>query len=323
MYTRAFGLLAAALTVALAATGCGKHDSGGDRIAVKAMIITMFDPEAKPWIEKGQWSHEVSVAGMRNPVRCNDSGLCMMETDMGKANAALSTSAMLASPKLNLDNAYFITAGIAGTPPEAGTLGFAAWARYAVDIDLGHHVLPQDDPAIPNYGYLSMPKAGTEVYELDGRLVDAVYRNTKDVELADSPAAAQARAAFPGQEGRKPVVTQCDTATGDNFWSGADSSAQTAAIVSSSTNGQGHYCTSQMEDNATAAALARAGKLNRWVCLRTASNFDRPRPGQSVGDLLKGIDGGADSPGFPLAVDNAYRVASAAADYLMKHPNLD
>ncbi|MCM6777342.1 purine nucleoside permease [Nocardia sp. CDC159] len=322
MYTRWVGALLSALGLVFVLGGCGTQAGGTDRIGVKAMVITMFDPEAEPWVKQRQWSHEIPVPGVRRPVRCNDSGLCMMVTDMGKTNAALSTSAVLASPRLDFDNAYFITAGIAGTPPEAGTLGFAAWARWVVDVDLGHHVLPQDDPGVPD-GYLGMPKAGTEVYELDQRLVDAVYRNTKDVTLADSPAAAQARAAFPGQEGQKPVVTQCDTATGDNFWSGAASSAQAAAIVRTQTDGRARYCTSQMEDNATAAALARAGKLNRYVSLRTASNFDRPRPGQSVTELLTAIDTGAENPGFPLAVDNAYRVASAAADYLMAHPNLD
>ncbi|MBF6329082.1 purine-nucleoside phosphorylase [Nocardia transvalensis] len=318
MFSRALGVLLSMLGLVFVA-GCGSH-SDSERIGVRAMVITMFDPEAKPWLERRQWTHEISVPGVRTPVRCNDSGLCMMVTDMGKTNAALSTSAVLASPRLNFDDAYFITAGIAGTPPEAGTLGFAAWARWVVDVDLGHHVLPQDDSTVPN-GYLSMPKAGTEVYELDGHLVDAVYRNTKDVALSDSPAAAELRAAF-GQADRKPVVTQCDTATGDNFWSGAQSSAQTAAIVSGQTDGRARYCTSQMEDNATAAALARAGKLNRYVCLRTASNFDRPRPGESVTETLTAIDSGAASPGFPLAVDNAYRVASAAADYLTQHPDL-
>ncbi|RDI63293.1 purine nucleoside permease [Nocardia pseudobrasiliensis] len=323
MYTRLVGAMLSALGLVFVLTGCGSHSSGDDRIGVRAMVITMFDPEVEPWVKQRQWTREISVPGVRTPVRCNDSGLCVLVTDMGKTNAALSTSAVLASPRLDFDRAYFITAGIAGTPPEVGTLGFAAWARRVVDIDLGHHVLPQDDPTVPNYGFLDMPRAGTEVYELDQQLVDAVYRNTKDVALADSPAAAAARAAFPGQEGRKPDVQQCDTATGDNFWSGAASSAQTAAIVSARTSGQGRYCTSQMEDNATAAALARAGMLNRYVCLRTASNFDRPRPGQTVTELLTAIDSGAENPGFPLAVDNAYRVASAAADYLMAHPNLD
>ncbi|WP_280382049.1 purine-nucleoside phosphorylase [Nocardia wallacei] len=323
MFTRAIGLLATACAVAVAATGCGSGDSGDDKVDVKALIITMFDPEAEPWVDKQRWTHEIPVEGVRTPVRCNDSGLCMMVTDMGKVNASLSTAAVLGSPRLNFDDAYFITAGIAGTPPDAGTLGFAAWARWVVDVDLGHHVLPQDDPNVAN-GYVPHSKPSTQVYELDGRLVDAVYRNTKGVELADSPDAAQARAAYPQQQGDpKPTVVQCDTATGDNFFNGPAASARAAHIVGLYSGGQGRYCTTQMEDNGTAAALQRAGKLDRYVSLRTASNFDQPHPGQTVGQALDAVENGGYSPGFPLSIENAYRVGLAAADYLMQHPNLD
>ncbi|RJO71011.1 purine nucleoside permease [Nocardia panacis] len=314
------GIVAATLAATLAAAGCGSHDGKADRIAVKAMVITMFDPEAEPWVQRQHWTREVPLAGVRTPVRCADSGLCMMVTDEGKVNAALSTAAMLADPKFDLGNAYFLTAGIAGTPPNAGTLGFAAWSRWVVDVDLGHHILPQDDPAVPN-GYLPLSdqdKPVTQSYELNGKLVEAVYRNTKDVALADDPSLAPVRAAYPAQAGHdKPYVAQCDTATGDNFFSGAASSASAAYIVGLQTNGQGRYCTSQMEDNATAAALARAGKLDRYVDLRTASNFDQPAAGGSVTDMLKG-----QYMGFKISVENAYRVGLAAANYLMEHPNL-
>nr|WP_276514811.1 purine nucleoside permease [Nocardia transvalensis] len=287
------------------------------------MVVTMFDPEAKPWVEKQRWTHEIAVPGVRTPVRCNDSGLCLMVTDMGKVNASLSTEAVLAGSRLNFDDAYFVTAGIAGTPPDAGTLGFAAWARWVVDVDLGHHVLPQDDPGVP-HGYVPHSNPSTQMYELDGRLVDAVYRNTKDVALADSDDAARARAEYPQQQGNpKPAVTQCDTATGDNFFNGPEASAKAAYIVGLYTGGRGRYCTTQMEDNGTAAALARAGKLDRYVNLRTASNFDQPHPGQTVGQVLDAVEHGGYSPGFPLSIENAYRVGLAAAEYLIQHPGLD
>lgn len=35
-----------------------------------------------------------------------------------------------------------------------------------------------------------------------------------------------------------------------------------------------------MEDNATAAVLARRGYPGRYLSLRTAGNFDQPYPGQ-------------------------------------------
>ncbi len=319
MFARTVGAMVSVLALGLAGAGCSSH-GGDDRIDVKAMVVTMFDLEAKPWVDRQRWTHEVPVAGVRTPVRCNDSGLCMMTTDEGKVNASLSVSAVLDSPKLNLDKAYFVTAGIAGTPPSVGTLGFAAWAHWIVDVDLGHYVLPQDDPNVPN-GYLSLSdsdKPVTQAYQLDGKLVDAVYRNTKDVQLADDPALASVRAAYPVQAGHdKPFVAECDTATGDDFWSGATASAHTAYVVGLQSGGQGHYCTTQMEDNGTAAALARAGKLNRYVDLRTASDFDQPIAGQPLPQMFTTF------PGTSIALENAYRVGLAAANYLIQHPNLN
>ncbi|MQY23812.1 purine-nucleoside phosphorylase [Nocardia macrotermitis] len=318
MVTRTLGTLISIVALTLAAVGCASHSD--QPITVRAMVITMFDPEAKPWIERQHWTHEVALSGIRTPVRCNDSGLCMMMTGEGKVNAALSVSTMLASPELNLDKAYFITAGIGGTPPTAGTLGFAAWANWVVDVDLGHHILVQDDPSVPN-GYLSLgdsDKPVTQAYQLDGKLVDAVYRNTKDVALADDPGLAAIRNAYPAQAGRdKPYVAVCDSATGDNFFSGAASSAQAAYIVDLQSGGKAHYCTTQMEDNSTAGALARAGKLNRYADLRTASDFDQPPAGGSVTALLN-----ATYTGFAISLENAYRVGLAAANYLIQHPDL-
>jgi purine nucleoside permease len=53
----------------------------------------------------------------------------------------------------------------------------------------------------------------------------------------------------------------------------------------------------QQEDNATYKALQRgaeAGKLDlqRVAVLRTASNFDRPHPGQTPAESLKASSGG-------------------------------
>jgi purine nucleoside permease len=316
--TRTFGTLLSIVALTLAAAGCASR--GDQPIPVGAMVITMFDPEAQPWVDRQHWTRQVALPGVRTPVRCNDSGLCMMVTGEGKVNAALSVSTMLASPELNLDKAYFLTAGIGGTPPTAGTLGFAAWAHWVVDVDLGHHILSQDQPGVPQ-GYLSLDdsdKPVTQAYQLDGALVDAVFRHTEHVALADDPGLASVRSAYPAQAGHdKPFVAECDTATGDNFFSGAASSAQTAYIVGLQTGGRAHYCTSQMEDNATAAALARAGKLNRYADLRTASDFDQPPAGGSVTALLN-----ATYTGFAISVENAYRVGLAAATYLIQHPDL-
>jgi purine nucleoside permease len=62
-----------------------------------------------------------------------------------------------------------------------------------------------------------------------------------------------------------------------------------------------------------AEALSRFGYLDRYLDLRTASNFDQPHPGETVERLLKTF------PGYTIATENAYRVGVAAARYLMTH----
>jgi purine nucleoside permease len=70
------------------------------------------------------------------------------------------------------------------------------------------------------------------------------------------------------------------------------------------TDGQGKYCTTQQEDNATYEALKRGASaglldLQRVAVLRTASNFDRPYQGQTAYASLN-----AESGGFPIATGN-------------------
>ncbi|MGH3826102.1 MAG: purine-nucleoside phosphorylase, partial [Pseudonocardiaceae bacterium] len=108
-------------------------------------------------------------------------------------------------------------------------------------------------------------------------------------------------------------VAVCDTVTGDDFWAGQQLSQTAQYITGLRTDGQGRYCTTQQEDNATATALARHGYLNRYLSLRTASDFDQPFSGQSEADLL------ATFPGYQPAVENEYLVGATVAHYLLSH----
>ena len=71
--------------------------------------------------------------------------------------------------------------------------------------------------------------------------------------------------AYPAQAGHdKPFVTQCDTATGDNFWSGAASSAQTAYIKRRYTPEYMAACLSMEQGNPdrTAVVLSECRRLD-------------------------------------------------------------
>lgn len=279
------------------------------QLVVRVLVLTMFDGETAPWLAKESLPILVSMPSIYAPLHCARSGLCVATIGEGKSNAAASVTAILNSSQLDLRHSYFLTAGIAGTPPSVGTLGFAAWARWLIDWDLGHHLLPGDAP----HGYLPGHDVGTNVYQLNGTLVDTAYRLTKNLQLHDSPEAATARSHYSGQAGRQPYVAACDTVTGDDYWAGQELSETAQYITDLRTNRQGHYCTTQQEDNATATALARHGYLDRYLSLRTASDFDKPFPGQSVPDLLRTF------PGYQPAIENEYLVGSTVAHYLLTH----
>lgn len=86
---------------------------------------------------------------------------------------------------------------------------------------------------------------------------------------------------------RAAAVLQCDTLGGDTWWHGHRLGQHARDWTKLFTDGKGTYCTTQQEDNATYNALERAAKvgkvdLKRLAVLRTASNFDRPYPGQTA-----------------------------------------
>jgi purine nucleoside permease len=305
---------AAILLVLFGFSATSNADHG--KFPVRVMVITMFAPETAPWLAGESLPVQIQVPGAFTPLRCNDSGLCVITTGEGKSNAAASMTAILDSPRLDFQRAYFVTAGIGGTPPKVGTLGFGAWARWVVDWDLGHHLLPQTAPDVP-HGFLPGDEVGTNVFHLDQKLVDTAYELTKTLSLQDSQQAVEARKHYEGQADKHPFVATCDTITGDDYWAGKELSETAQYITDLRTGSRGRYCTTQMEDNATATALARHGHLDRYLCLRTASNFDQPYPGQSIRELLSTF------PGSQIAVDNAYLIGRTVAQHLLSHALVD
>lgn len=307
--------LAAAILVVLGASPASdaavRPPWPGARLPVRVLVITMFEDETAPWLAHESLPLRVPVRGASAPLRCGPRGMCVAQLGMGKSNAATSMTAILDSPRLDLRRTVFITAGIAGTSPKSGTLGFAAWARWVVDWDLGRHLLPATAPGVP-HGYLPGRDVGTNVFHLDEALVRQAYRLTRNLTLTDSPQAVAERAHYPGQAGLRPYVATCDTITGDDYWVGTELSETAEYITALRTGGRGRYCTAQQEDNATATALARHGRLGRYLVLRTAANFDQPWPGQTVLQHLS-----SPSPARGPAVENAYLVASTVAHHLL------
>jgi purine nucleoside permease len=165
----------------------------------------------------------------------------------------------------------------------------------------------------PSLGYR------TEVFTLNPALQARAYALSKTVKLADAPAAAKARAAYPVPANAAPSVIECDTLTGDTWWSGTRLGERAEAWTKLLTNGAGTYCTTQQEDNATYEVLTRATAAgladdSRVADLRAGSDFDRPAPGRSSAtNLLKYGEQG----GFMIALDNLYRAGNPLVEAIV------
>lgn len=296
--------------------------------ALKVLIVSMFEPEAAPWIAPLRLTESVPIAGLlpESPaLRCNAEDVCLLVAGMGHANAAASTLAVALDPRLDLTRTYFLVAGIAGIDPAQGTLGTATWARWLVDFGIAHEIDAREMPKGWPGGYFGImtkapgtkPKLGyhTEVARLDEVLLQKALALSRDVALDDSAQARAYRAKYRhAPANAPPKVVQCDTLGGDTWWHGDLLGKQARAWTKLLTDGRGTYCTTQQEDNATYNALARAAAagrvdLKRLAVLRTGSNFDRPHPGQSAHASLMASTTGA-TGGFVPATNNLYRAGA-------------
>ena len=296
---------------------------------LKVVIISMFAPEGEPWIAPFQLKEEIVVPGLSPDypaIKCNADDVCLMVSGMGHANAAASTIALALDPRLDLKKTYFLIAGIAGIDPAQGTTGTATWARYLVDVGIAHEIDAREMPKNWNTGYLGVmtktpgekPKFEyrTELAQLDEALLQKALALSKGVTLQDNDKARAYRAKYKtGPASKPPQVIQCDTLGGDTWWHGHKLGQHARDWTKLLTDGKGTYCTTQQEDNATYNALERAanaGKvdLKRLAVLRTASNFDRPYPGQSAHSSLVASTTGA-SGGFMPATKNLAVVGGA------------
>ena len=285
-------------------------------------------------------------------VLCNVDDVCQMVAGEGHANVAASTMALILSDKFDFRLTYFLIAGIAGINPHEGTTGSAAWARYLIDYGISWEIDAREmpgspaDPATPAwpYGYLaihpadmtfqpwnSLPNIPTpyhyEMYQLNEALLQKILSLTGTVDLTgnDDATARAYRAHYAEAKAKAPPsVIQCDTMAGDTWFHGIKLGERATAWTTLWTSGKGTYCTTQQEDNATYMALTRGAisglvDLNRVAVLRTASNFDRPYPGQSAWQSLCdcGPEGG--SGGFEPAIRNLWAAAAPFINDVVAH----
>ena len=237
-------------------------------------------------------------------------------------NAAVTVSSLVRSPRFDLTTTYFMVAGIAGVNPEVSTICSVNFARYAVQVALQYEFDPREIPANFSTGYIPQgstvpseyPQSiyGTEVFEVNQDLQKLAAAFARNATLNDSADAVAYRAMYATSDlytaGTKaPSVIECDVATSDVYYSGTILGEAFGNYTTLVTNGTGNYCTTAQEDNATLEALLRAAAVkavdfSRIIVMRTASDFDRPYPGEAATENLFYAPQGA----FEPSIQNIY-----------------
>jgi purine nucleoside permease len=317
-------LAAAALSLTLAAASPASAD---DPVKVKVFIGSMFEIGQNTGDRAGEFQHwyeryfnqskPITVKGALNPVYCNDDGVCGSVLGMGKVASSASVQAIILNPQFDMSEAYFIVSGVAGTPPERGTIADVSWATWLVDYDLGHRWAPEEgEPCAPTF----MPRKGYEnvrLFQLNPDLVGWAMHLTGKANLKDSESARSYRMRYPQEAARRaPAVKTGTHMTGDTFFHGPGMSAQAQYIAK--LYGADDYLITEMEAAGIAHVVQRTLGHQRLMSLRGVVNFDQGNPNETT---LQHLDPapGQTAGGFAETIDNIAVVGSRMVDHIVSH----
>ncbi|MCO8245618.1 purine nucleoside permease [Haladaptatus sp. AB643] len=271
--------------------------------------------EFERWLSTYEFENSASVPGANMPIYYTDDGIGITSTGMGKPEAAATVTAILASRKFDCSSAYFVTVGVAGTPPDVGTLGSVFVTDAIVDWDKKHRWAARDGETEAERNHpleLFSYRPHDYVYHLNDELVAMALEAGKSVELRDSGASNAYRDHYSQDAARAdPSVAVGTTLCSDEFWHGETVAEQAQWLVDE--YDAGTYATTEMEEMGTATALDRFGLLDRYLSVRGVVNFDRPYDGQSIRESLHD---GVEKETFDATLDNVVSVGAAIVDEL-------
>ena len=249
---------------------------------------------------------EPPVEQPTEPSSDQPAGLAVTTTGMGKAEAATTVSALCASPRIDLTSTTILTVGIAGGPPEV-PVGSIVVAETVVDWDLKHRFDPgTSEPPIDQLTY----RPYDYVWHLNPDLVASAVDAIDPTALEQSEAITTWRR-DQGFDRATPAVETGVTITGDEFWHGESLASQAGWLCEQ--YGLPAYRRTEMEDAATAAALARHDRLDQYCSVRAVANYDRP---------VSGITAEVDDSELELGMENAFRAGRQVVDLLLDSPDI-
>lgn len=286
-----------------------------DPVRPAALVVPAVatDPlnERGPWLDRHEIVDAISIPGAETPLYLTSEKIAITTTGIGKSDAAVTTTALLATPGVDIDSAYVLSAGIGGAPPTAGALGSVAIADAVVDWDKKHRwdrttESEDSDRSIDLLNY----RPRDYVWHLDDRLVETAVDAAETATLQTDETALEYQREYPDAPETGPTVTRGTTVTGDEFWHGPQYAGEVEWLCAQ--YDATLYVTTQMEDASTVLALDRFGLADRYLSVRAIANYDRSAPGEPVEESFDGTEAS-----LALAVDNAERVGASVVDRLV------
>ncbi|MEF8881963.1 MAG: phosphorylase [Halapricum sp.] len=257
-------------------------------MALDIVVLPAFGTDAfpadelSPWLDC-EWSSTRSVPGVVDDYGSplyHDGTTGVVATGVGPTAAATTVTTLLASELVD-GSTLFLTAGIAGGPPEV-PIGSVVVGEAIVDWDRKHRT----DDGLQLLDY----RPRDYVYELDDKLRSRLRAAAEGVDIGDRG------------------VTSGTIVAGGEFWHGHDRAEEVAWLCEQ--YDAPPYRATVTEEAGTAHALARHNALDRYASVRAISNHDRPsEDGGGVHSWEDGLD---------IAVENAYRVASDTVERLRR-----
>jgi purine nucleoside permease len=250
------------------------------------------------------------------------------------SRAGLQIEALVLDPRFDFSHAYWLLAGIGGVDPHDASIGSAAWARFVVDGDIAGEIDSREVPTDWSTGILVIgadkpnvrpPPQGWEpdmmAFELNPALVAKAFALSQGVALMDTPEMQKYRATYTGYPNaqRPPFVLLGEVLGSNRYWHGEKLTQWANDWVKLLTNGKGNFVMTAMEDQGVSIALYRLAKMGkvdfqRFLVLRTGSNYCMPAPGQNVVQSLNAEYAG----GLP-AFEAAWRVGSPVVHEIVGH----
>ncbi|MFA9503676.1 phosphorylase [Natrinema sp. H-ect1] len=283
------------------------------------VLPAVADPpltERRPWLERAEITDAVAVPGTDTLLYVAEDGVAVTTTGIGKSDAATTVTALLAAPGVDLSSAYVVSTGIAGGPPARTALGSVVVADAIVDWDRKHRwdrgdadASPAADDPADRLDLLAY-RPRDYVHRLEPRLVERAQSVAASVDLRSADAVRASQPQYPDAPAAGPTVETGTSVCGDEFWHGRERAREVAWLCEA--YGVAPFLATQMEDAATATALERFDRLERYLSVRAVANYDRPAPGQSAAESFDGTDASRE-----LAIDNAARAAGAVVDDLV------